>query len=106
MPAPPQNGNGLAVARDEVVTPPQRLRAVSPDYPAAARAAQLEGDVVLEAVVGTDGRLRDVTVLQSAHPLLDDAAKAAVLKYEYAPALRNGTPEPAKIRIAVSFRLQ
>ena len=106
MPAPPQNGNGLAVARDEVVTPPQRLRAVSPDYPAAARAAQLEGDVVLEAVVGADGRLGDVTVLQSAHPLLDDAAKAAVLKYEYAPALRNGTPEPATIRIAVSFRLQ
>jgi protein TonB len=78
---------------------------VSPDYPAVARAAELEGDVVLRAIVGPDGKVSDVEVLQSVHPVLDDAARKAVLRYEYTPGRRNGIPEPVMIRITVSFRL-
>jgi TonB family protein len=91
---------------DDIVTPPRRMRTVNPDYPAAARAAQLEGDVLLQALVGPDGKVRDVTVLRSVHPLIDEAAKKAVLRYEYAAGLRNGTPESVTIRITVSFRLR
>ena len=94
------------VVRTDVLAPPVRTREVSPEYPAAARAAQLEGDVLLEAVVGTDGKVRDVTVLRSVHPLLDAAAKTAVLHYEYVPGHRNGTPELARVRLTVSFKLR
>jgi outer membrane biosynthesis protein TonB len=38
------------------VTPPIRLRTIDADYPTAARAAQLEGNVLLQAVVGSDGK--------------------------------------------------
>jgi eukaryotic-like serine/threonine-protein kinase len=90
----------------EVVTPPIRLRTIPPDYPTAARAAQLEGNVLLQAVVGSDGKVRDVTVLRSVHPLLDEAAKKAVRRYEYTPGQRNGVPEAVTIRLTVSFRLR
>jgi TonB family protein len=99
--APPQ-----APVVADVVTPPIRTRMVSPDYPSVARAAELEGDVVLRAIVGPDGRVRDVEVLQAVHPVLDEAARKAVLRYEYRPGRRNGIAESAIVRITVSFRLR
>jgi periplasmic protein TonB len=82
------------------------MRKVKPDYPAVALAAQLEGDVLLQAVVGPDGKVRDVKVLRSVHPLVDEAAKKAVLQYEYIPGQRNGVPESVPIRLTVSFILR
>jgi TonB family protein len=90
----------------DIVTAPVRIRTVSPDYPAAARAAQLEGDVLLEALIGTDGKVKDVALLRSVHPLVDEAAKKAVRQYEYTPGRRNGAPESVAIRVTVSFRLR
>ena len=95
-----------SVAGDIVVTPPVRLRTFTAEYPTAARAAQLEGDVLLQAVVGSDGKVHDVSVLRSVHPLLDAAAKKAVLRYEYKPGLRDGIPESVAVRLTVSFRLR
>lgn len=89
----------------DVVTPPIQLRTVRAVYPKIARAATLQGDVIVQAVVGTDGKVRDVQVLQAVHPVLDEAARKAVLQYVYTPQLRNGIPESAVTRITVSFRL-
>jgi TonB family protein len=75
------------------------------DYPAAAKAAGLEGEVILEAEVGADGKVRSVTVTQPINRLLAEAARKAVLQYEYEPRRRNGVPEPATVRITVSFKL-
>jgi TonB family protein len=88
-----------------VLTMPVRTRTVSPDYPRVARAAELQGDVVLRATIGIDGKVSDVEVVQAVHPVLDEAARKAVLQYEYTPGRRNGTAEAVVIRIAVSFRL-
>jgi TonB family protein len=90
----------------DVVTPPIRIRTVRAEYPTVARAAALEGDVLVQAVVGADGKVRDVQVLQTVHPVLDEAARKAVRQYEYTPGRRNGIPEPAVMRITVSFRLR
>lgn len=90
----------------DVITPPTRTRTVPPVYPDVARAGELQGDVLLQATVGTDGRISNVRVLRAVHPLLDEAARRAVLQYEYTPGRRNGIPEPATVRITVSFRLR
>jgi serine/threonine-protein kinase len=90
----------------DVITPPIRIRTVSPDYPTVARAAELEGDVLLQAIIGPDGKVSNVEVLQPVHPVLDEAARKAVLQYLYTPGRRNGIPESAKVRITVSFRLR
>lgn len=90
----------------DIVTPPVRIRTVSPEYPTVARAAALEGDVLVQAMVGADGKVSDVHVLQAVHPVLDEAARKAVQQYEYTPGRRNGIPESAVTRITVSFRLR
>jgi|TARA_Y100000031_G_C7944646_1_gene258686 protein TonB len=64
----------------------------------------VSGVVILEAVIGPDGRVRDVRVLRSA-PLLDRAAIAAVRQWEYTPTLLNGVPVPVVMTVTVTFTL-
>ena len=79
---------------------------MNPVYPPLARAAQIEGDVVLQALIGSDGRVTEVEVVRSVHPLLDGAARDAVRQYGYKPGLRNGAPETFRVQVTVSFRLR
>ena len=64
-----------------------------PVYPAAAKAQGIEGSVLLEAVIGKDGRILN---LQSVNSLVDPELVAeairAVRLWEYAPTLLNGQP--------------
>ncbi len=100
-------GRPVAMPRlEDRVTQPVRVREVSPTYPPLARAAQIEGDVLLQVVVGPDGNVTEVEVSRSVHPLLDDAAREAVLKYGYEPGLRNGAPDTFRVQVTVSFRLE
>ena len=94
------------LARADVFTAPVRLKTVPPNYPDVARAGQIEGDVVLQAHIDRDGRVTDATITRSVHPLLDEAARQAVLRYQYEPGRRNGMPEASVMRITVSFRLR
>ncbi|MEQ1896458.1 MAG: energy transducer TonB [Vicinamibacterales bacterium] len=84
---------------------PALLKRVGPDYPELAVRAQVEGVVILEAVVGESGRVEDVRVLRSI-PLLDNAAKAAVRQWEYSPLLLNGKAERFIVTVTVSFQLK
>src|SRR4030095_530261 len=77
----------------DVVTVPEIIRRVDQVYPQVAVAAELQGDVVLEGLVGVDGKVRDITVVRSAHRSLDAAARKAFGEFQYGPARRNGIPE-------------
>jgi eukaryotic-like serine/threonine-protein kinase len=90
----------------DVVTGPELIRRVTPAYPPVARAAELEGNVILSGLIGVDGKVRDITVVRSVHPLLDMAARKALSEYEFKPARRNGTPIPWPIRLEVPFTLK
>jgi len=94
------------LAPDDVLVQPIRIKTVAAAYPPVARAAQIVGNVVLHATVGLDGAVNDVAVVRSVHPLLDQAAKQAVLQYRYTPATRNAVPEVGTVEITVSFRLE
>lgn len=84
---------------------PQLLTMVEPIYPAAAKAAQVEGDVLLSIKVGEDGKVKTVRVLQG-NPLLTASAAAAVQQWRYAPHLQDGNPEDTDLNVRVKFRLQ
>jgi protein TonB len=86
------------------IRPPQRIRDVSPRYPAIAQASRVEGVVILEAVIAEDGSVRDVRVLRS-KPLLDDAAVEAVRQWRFTPTLLNGQAVPVVMTVTVSFTL-
>jgi TonB family protein len=84
---------------------PKKLKHVNPAYPASAREARVQGMVILEAVIGRDGRVEGVTVLKSLPPL-DEAAVDAVRQWVYTPTLLNGVPVPVIMTVTVNFALQ
>ena len=86
------------------VRAPARTRGATPVYPPIAQSARVQGVVIMEAVIGPDGRVRDVRVLRSI-PLLDQAAIDAVKQWEYEPTLLNGVPVPVVITVTVQFTL-
>lgn len=84
------------------------LHAPAPDYPRAVARAGIEGTVLLEVLVGTDGRPLDVTVRESSgNRRLDAAARDQVLQqWRFRPATRNGQPVRAIGLVPVDFRLR
>jgi len=84
------------------VVPVELISRVEPQYPPLARQANVSGEVLLEAVVGPNGRVTDVRML-SGHPLLREAAGAAVRKWTYRPAMLNGQPVESRTQIRINF---
>ena len=84
---------------------PKKLVDVAPVYPALARAGNIEGIVILEAVINERGEVERLRVLRSV-PLLDGAALDAVRRWRYTPTLLNGVPVPVLITITVRFTLR
>jgi len=83
---------------------PQCIKNVPPVYPEIARAARVEGVVILEAKVDKEGKVEEARVLRSI-PLLDQAAIEAVKQWEYEPFLVNGEPKAFLLTITVNFSL-
>jgi protein TonB len=103
-PPPPAPTPASPVRVGSGVRPPQRVVTVDPAYPAAARAARIEGIIILEATIDVDGRVISIKVLKSV-PLLDEAAIAAVREWRYTPTLLNGQPVPVIMTVTVNFAL-
>ena len=91
--------------RLSAVDMPRKLHDVAPIYPEIARRTGVEGVVIIEAVIATDGGVRDARVLRS-QPLLDRAALDAVRQWRYAPTRVNGVAVPVIVTVTVQFRLQ
>jgi periplasmic protein TonB len=100
---PPAPASPLPVGG--AISPPRKVFHVAPVYPDIARAAGITGVVILEAVIGEDGRVRDVRVLRSV-PLLDQAAADAVRRWVFTPTLLNGQPVPVVMTVTVGFALR
>jgi TonB family protein len=75
-----------------------------PIYPPDAKAQRVQGKVELQAVIGRDGHVENLTVLQG-HPLLVKAALDAVKNWVYKPTLLNGDPVEVQTVIDVNFTL-
>jgi protein TonB len=84
---------------------PKKLKHVQPVYPAIARSARVTGVVILECQISPQGRVVDAKVLRSL-PLLDAAAREAVMQWVYTPTLLNGVPVPVIMTVTVNFTLQ
>ncbi|HWQ57240.1 MAG TPA: energy transducer TonB, partial [Bryobacteraceae bacterium] len=81
------------------------LHQVTPVYPTLARQARISGIVQLVGVVGTDGRIKHLQLV-SGHPLLVQAALAAVRQWVYRPTYLNGDAVEVVAPITVSFVMQ
>lgn len=81
------------------------IHRVQPNYPAPALAMRLSGTVRLRAVISTDGRVRELTLL-SGNPILVRAAMDAVRQWRYRPTLLDGQPVEVETLITVNFVLE
>jgi TonB family protein len=78
---------------------PAKVRHVSPVYPEGSS----PGVVILEAVIGPDGRVSEADVLRSPAPALALAAENAVRQWEFTPTLLNCVPVPVIMTVTVDF---
>jgi periplasmic protein TonB len=76
-----------------------------PDYPPLALEKNLQGRVVLRALIGRDGSIQDVQLL-SGPPLLASAVLDAVRRWHYTPFYRNGQPVEMPTQITVEFTIK
>jgi protein TonB len=73
-----------------------------PDYPKIAKQTGAKGLVTVAATIGKDGRIKAAKVI-SGHPMLANAARAAVLQWIYKPTLLNGQPVETETQIQLNF---
>lgn len=81
------------------------VRKVLPSYPAIARPMHLSGPVILHAVIGTDGSVRQLQIV-SGNMILAQAAVAAVREWRYQPTRLSGQPVEVETTITVNFVLE
>jgi TonB family protein len=81
------------------------ISTVTPTYPALARAARIQGVVLLQTFIDKAGSVVNLSVL-SGHPLLNEAAIEAVRQWRYQPILLNGQPVDVVTTVTVNFTFQ
>jgi TonB family protein len=87
------------------VREPRKIKDVAPVYPSIAQQAKVQGYVIVEAIIGPDGRVRRSQVIKS-QPLLDQAALDAVNQWEYTPPTLDGAPIAVIMSVTVIFTLK
>ena len=84
------------------VQAPKLIHRVSPRYPERVRKDKWEGTVRLQAIIGTDGKVSDITVRSSPGKILSDLLIEAVKQWQYTPAYCDKTSEPIRVYLTIS----
>jgi len=96
---PPSPTDFVAVEEQPVV-----ITLPPPVYPELARQAQVDGTVLVLALVGKDGRVKDARIVEG-HPMLNEAALDAVRRAIFRPALQQHRPVEVWVSIPMRFVL-
>ena len=101
-PAPPapQPSADQVVTLPAEVTMALKISGDDPQYPAIAKAAGIQGLVVLDATISKSGAIEDVRVV-SGPPLLQTAART----FRYKPSLINGKPVTVHTQVNLNFKI-
>jgi len=78
-----------SAAAEADTSTPQPIVKVMPNYPRDAWTNQLEGDVVAEFSVTEQGKVQNIRIVSSTHPVFVTDTMDAVSRFRYAPALEN-----------------
>lgn len=80
------------------------IHMVRPAYPPDAKAAHVQGTVILHAIIAKDGKVKELQWI-SGPPMLVGAAMDAVKRWRYKPCLLKGEPVEVDTTISVTFTL-
>lgn len=84
---------------------PELRQAVATTYPLLGPRMSVQGSVVLQAVIGSDGIIESLRVV-SGPSILTVAAQQAVRQWHFKPYLENGQPVETKATITVNFSIR
>jgi protein TonB len=101
---PPPKPTQNRIRQGGNVTAAMLVNRVQPVYPPLARQTRISGTVRLHAIIGKDGSVQQLEVIQG-HPLLVQSALDAVRQWRYRPTLLNGEPVEVDTTIDVIFSL-
>jgi protein TonB len=93
-----------AKPRISVIMEGSLIHRLEPVYPPLAKTARIQGKVLLEAVIGKDGSVKNLQVI-SGPPMLVQSARDAVRQWRYRPYILNGEPIEVDTQISVNFIL-
>lgn len=90
------------------VTLPSVVKTVHPEYTKEAKEARIQGTVLLDCVVLTDGKVGNVSVTRSLDSKLglDQAAVEAAKQWQFKPGTKDGKPVAVRVAIELTFTLK
>ena len=103
LPPPPGGSRSATPGTAGPVSEPKLLKKVNPAYPDEAKQARLEGIVLLECAIDTNGRVKSARAIRSEPMGLTEAAIAAVSQWEFEPA-RDASGKPLEVLFTVTIR--
>jgi TonB family protein len=83
---------------------PVATQEVDPGYPLELMRQNVQGTVILSAVIHSNGSVGDVRILRGVDDRLDQYASAALLRWRFRPATRNGDPVALQTVVIIPFR--
>jgi TonB family protein len=96
----PPNPSGEATD----LSSPVATRKVDPAYPLELMRQNVSGTVILHAIILADGTVGTVRVLRSVDDRLDQFASDAIAKWQFQPAMKNGSPVAVEATFWIPFR--
>jgi TonB family protein len=87
------------------VSPPRAIYTPEPEFSEEARKAKYQGVVVLNIIVGVDGRVHSPRVVRSLGMGLDEKALEGVKTWKFDPSKKDGRPVAVEMNIEVAFNL-
>jgi TonB family protein len=102
---PPATGVAAMQIAGEVVAP-ERLEAPRPNYTEEARAARIQGVVILQTIINIAGKVTEIKVLKGLPSGLTEEAIKAVESWSFRPATLHGEAVPVYYIVTVSFNMQ
>ncbi len=88
------------------ILPPEKIHCPQPKYTELARMARIQGIVLLQAILDTEGEVTHLQVLKGLPNGLTESALETVAIWRYKPATRNGRPVAVYLNLQIRFSLQ
>src|SRR5450755_63046 len=86
------------------LTAPEATQKVDPAYPLELMRRNIQGTVTLYAVIRNDGSVSDVRVLRGVDDQLDQYARAALARWHFRPATKNGAAVDLEAVVMIPFK--
>jgi protein TonB len=100
-----QDVEAMVFSETDVDEPPRELSTTPLQFPDAARSANAGGTLVVEILIGRDGRVESVQIDESPHPSISREAERTIPKWKFQPGKNKGIPVRVRALKRIKFKL-